>query len=72
MIREGENGWLFEPKEPGALLEKLRLVLAQLNRYPDGSANALRDAAMFVPQRTLDDYMQLYEKAMESMKVLSA
>ena len=72
LIREGENGWLFEPKEPGALLEKLRLVLAQLNRYPEWSAKALRDAAMFVPQRTLDDYMQLYEKAMESMKVLSA
>jgi glycosyltransferase involved in cell wall biosynthesis len=61
LIREGENGWLFDPKDPSALLDKLRLLLNQLAHYPEWSANALRDAAMFVPQRTLDDYAQLYE-----------
>jgi glycosyltransferase involved in cell wall biosynthesis len=65
LIREGENGWLFDPKEPSALLDKLRLVLNQLEHYPQWSANSLRDAAMFVPQRTLDDYAQLYEKIIE-------
>lgn len=61
LIREGENGWLFDPKDPSALLDKLRLLLNQLAHYPEWSANALRDAAKFVPQRTLDDYAQLYE-----------
>lgn len=63
LIRDGENGWLFDPARPDALLDKLRLALSQLDRYPQWSATALEDATRFVPQRTLSDYVRLYESA---------
>lgn len=67
LVADGENGWLFEPKNPDALAEKLRDVLtASPQEYLRLQQGSLERVKAHDIKRTLDTFEALYRGERES------
>jgi glycosyltransferase involved in cell wall biosynthesis len=62
LIRHGQNGYLFPPKDPPAMLEALLSALDQRERWGDIGAAARRSVAPFDLERVADRYRQLCDE----------
>lgn len=61
LVADDENGWLFEPKNPDALADKLRQVLtASPEDYLRWQQGSLERVKAHDIQRTLDTFERLY------------
>lgn len=61
LVADDENGWLFEPKNPDALAEKLRQILtASPEEYLRLQQGSLERVKAHDIQRTLDTFERLY------------
>ncbi len=62
MVRSGEDGWTVDPKDPEALSQALRRLLSDAGlRARLGSHARARVEARFSQQRTLEQFLDLYE-----------
>jgi glycosyltransferase involved in cell wall biosynthesis len=62
LIRHGDNGYLFPPKDPAAMLEALLSALDQRDRWEAIGAAARQSVAPFDLERVADRYRELCDE----------
>jgi glycosyltransferase involved in cell wall biosynthesis len=62
LIQEGRNGFLFEPKDPPAMVAALETALAQRERWPEIGAAARLSAAPYDLAAVADRYRELCDE----------
>jgi glycosyltransferase involved in cell wall biosynthesis len=60
LIRHGENGYLFEPKDPAAMRAALQAALDERDRWPSIGAAARQSVARFDLALVADRYCELF------------